>query len=56
MNEIRSRKIAVLMGGLSAEREVSLASGAAVCQALLARGFDAVSVDVARDLPQVLSR
>ncbi len=56
MNDIRSEKIAVLMGGLSAERDVSLASGAAVHQALLARGFDAVAVDVGRDLPQVLSR
>ncbi len=38
------------MGGLSAEREVSLKSGAAVHKALLARGFDAVTVDVGRDL------
>ncbi len=44
------------MGGLSAEREVSLASGAAVLQALLARGYDAVAIDVGRDLPQVLVR
>ncbi len=44
------------MGGLSAEREVSLASGAAVLQALLARGYDAVAIDVDRDLPQVLAR
>jgi D-alanine-D-alanine ligase len=56
MSNIRSRKIAVLMGGLSAERDVSLASGAAVHQALLARGFDAIAVDVGRDLPQVLDR
>lgn len=38
------------MGGLSAEREVSLKSGAAVHKALLARGYDAVAVDVGRDL------
>lgn len=44
------------MGGLSAEREVSLASGAAVQQALLARGYDSVVIDVGRDLPQVLAR
>jgi D-alanine-D-alanine ligase len=49
-------KIAVLMGGLSAEREVSLKSGAAVHQALVAQGFNAVAVDVGRDLPQVLLR
>ncbi len=38
-------KVAVLMGGLSAEREVSLRSGAAVLQALLARQVDAHAVD-----------
>ena len=38
------------MGGLSAEREVSLKSGAAVHKALLARGYNAVAVDVGRDL------
>jgi D-alanine-D-alanine ligase len=39
-------KVAVLMGGLSAEREVSLRSGDAVLKALLARGVDAHEVDV----------
>lgn len=33
------------MGGLSAEREVSLATGAGVLAALLERGWDAVSID-----------
>lgn len=49
-------KIAVLMGGFSAEREVSLKSGAAVLQALVSQGFNAVALDVGRDLPQVLLR
>ena len=53
-NKISSLKIAVLMGGLSAEREVSLKSGAAVHQALVSQGCNAVAVDVGRDLPQVL--
>jgi D-alanine-D-alanine ligase len=43
-------KVAVLMGGLSAEREVSLRSGDAVLQALLARQVDAHAVDVGRDV------
>lgn len=51
---IKSEKIGVLFGGLSAEREVSLKSGAAVLQALLAQGYNAVGVDVGRDLPAVL--
>jgi len=39
-------RVAVLMGGDSAEREVSLNSGNAVYQALLASGVDAVPVDL----------
>jgi D-alanine-D-alanine ligase len=39
-------KVAVLMGGTSAEREVSLKSGAAVLKALQERGVDAHAVDV----------
>ena len=38
-------KIAVVMGGLSAEREVSLNTGAGVLAALLEKGRDAVGVD-----------
>ena len=53
--ELKTKKIAVLMGGLSAEREVSLNSGAAVLAALVAQGYRAVGIDVGRDLPQRLS-
>ena len=56
MRKITSKKIGVLMGGLSAEREVSLKSGAAVHQALLAQGYQAVAIDVGRDLASVLER
>lgn len=38
-------KVAVLLGGLSAEREVSLNSGAAVMRALLKSGVDATAID-----------
>ncbi|HTL15247.1 MAG TPA: D-alanine--D-alanine ligase, partial [Thermomonas sp.] len=38
-------RVAVLMGGSSAEREVSLDSGANVLQALRSRGVDAHAVD-----------
>lgn len=54
MATMKTKKIGVLMGGLSAEREVSLKSGAAVHQALLSRGYDAVAIDMGRDLPEVL--
>lgn len=39
-------KVAVLMGGTAAEREVSLRSGQAVTQALIDQGIDAHSEDV----------
>ena len=39
-------KIAVLMGGPGSERQVSLASGNAVLEALLSIGLDAVPVDI----------
>jgi D-alanine-D-alanine ligase len=38
-------KVAVLMGGNSAERDVSLKSGQAVTEGLRASGFDAVAID-----------
>lgn len=44
-------KVAVLYGGLSAEREVSLRSGAAVAKALEGEGYAVTLIDVARDLP-----
>jgi D-alanine-D-alanine ligase len=47
-------KVAVLMGGHSAEREVSLMSGGGVLQALRSRGVDAHAFDPAeRDLSQL---
>jgi D-alanine-D-alanine ligase len=47
-------KVAVLMGGRSAEREVSLMSGQGVLQALLASGVDAHAFDPAgRDLGEL---
>jgi D-alanine-D-alanine ligase len=42
-------RVAVLLGGTSAEREVSLKSGAAVLKALQQRGVDAHALDVGSD-------
>lgn len=39
-------RVAVLMGGTAAEREISLISGTAVYRALQAQGIDAIAVDV----------
>jgi D-alanine--D-alanine ligase (EC 6.3.2.4) len=43
-------RVAVLYGGKSAEREVSLKSGAAVIDALTTAGVDVVGIDVGDDL------
>ena len=50
-SDINFGKVAVLMGGASAEREVSLMSGQGVLQALISQGVDAHAFDPAqRDL------
>ncbi len=45
-------KVAVLYGGRSAEREVSLNTGKACAEALASRGLDVALVDVGLDLPE----
>lgn len=50
-----SKHVAVLMGGLSSEREVSLRSGAACAQALEGEGFRVTRLDVGRDVAEKLS-
>jgi D-alanine-D-alanine ligase len=56
MNSAKYGKVAVLMGGLSAEREVSLKSGGAVLAALQQQGVDAHGIDAGKDVLQVLAR
>jgi D-alanine-D-alanine ligase len=51
---MQSRKIGVLLGGLSSEREVSLRTGEAVLNALRERGHDAIPVYVDRDVDVAL--
>ncbi|MCK5275717.1 MAG: D-alanine--D-alanine ligase, partial [Alphaproteobacteria bacterium] len=50
-----SKRIAVLMGGWSAEREISLISGKACADALEARGHEVTRVDLRRDLSALLA-
>ena len=49
-----SLSVLVLMGGWSAEREVSLVSGAAVVKALAERGHKVRAYDATRDIPALL--
>jgi D-alanine-D-alanine ligase len=48
-------RVAVLYGGISAEREVSLSSGQQVIAALRERGYEVQPVEVGEDLAKVLS-
>ena len=47
----KSLRVGVLMGGQSAEREISLKTGKAVCAALTRRGFQVFPIDVDATLP-----
>jgi D-alanine-D-alanine ligase len=49
-----SASVALLMGGWSPEREVSLSSGVECAKALGARGYRVRTIDVGRDLPALL--
>ncbi len=50
MSSGTASKVVVLMGGLSAEREVSLSSGRECAAALMEAGYQVVSVDAGPDL------
>src|SRR5579862_5792117 len=49
------KHVAVLMGGWSAEREVSLRSGRACADALGRKGYRVTRIDVGRDIATVLT-
>ena len=51
-----AKHVAVLMGGWSAEREVSLRSGKHCADALEAQGYRVTRVEVGRDVGEVLAR
>lgn len=52
--EMQQKRIGVLLGGLSAERDISLRTGGAVLKALERLGYQAVGIDVGTDLPTQL--
>jgi len=51
----KPKDVAVLLGGWSAEREVSLVSGKSIADALAARGHKVRRIDVTRDLAALLA-
>jgi D-alanine-D-alanine ligase len=52
--KMEKRRIGVLMGGMSAEREVSIQSGNAILGALAARGYEVCGIDVDSQLARRL--
>ncbi|WP_074854877.1 D-alanine--D-alanine ligase [Thioclava dalianensis] len=50
MSSRASHRVAVLLGGLSAEREVSLSSGRECANALRAAGYETIEIDAGADL------
>lgn len=54
LNGKQKRRIGVLMGGWSSEREISLRSGNAVADALESKGHDVLRIDVTEDADRTL--
>ncbi len=52
--QMLSKKVGVLLGGLSAEREISLKTGNASVRALQQLGYNVVAIDVKQNLPEQL--
>ncbi|WP_282606493.1 D-alanine--D-alanine ligase [Pelagibius sp. Alg239-R121] len=50
-----TKRVTVLMGGFSAEREVSLTSGRACADALREAGYEVKEVDVSRDMAALIA-
>ncbi len=54
--ELKEKRIGVLMGGFSSEREISIRSGNAILQSLMRNGYTAIAIDVDRDIAERLRR
>jgi D-alanine-D-alanine ligase len=51
---LKKKRIGVMMGGLSREREISLKTGKAVLKALIEKGYTAYPIDVGQDIAEIL--
>jgi D-alanine-D-alanine ligase len=54
--ELKRKKIAVLYGGRSSEREISIKSGSAVLGSLIKLGYNATGIDAAENLVEKLKK
>ena len=55
-NWFHRRRIGVLLGGDSAEREISLKTGEAIFQSLKRQGYHVIKIDTVKDLTQKLKK
>jgi D-alanine-D-alanine ligase len=53
-NSIKKKKVGVLMGGLSQEREISLKTGKAIAKALSEKGYNILPIDVGANIAETL--
>jgi D-alanine-D-alanine ligase len=51
---LKKKKIGVMMGGLSREREISLKTGKAILKALIEKGYTVCPIDVGQDIAEIL--
>jgi D-alanine-D-alanine ligase len=51
---LKKKKIGVMMGGLSREREISLKTGKAILKALAEKGYTVCPIDVGQDIVETL--
>ncbi len=55
-NLVTTKKIGVLMGGESSERDISIRSGLAIYQSLQELGYSSVPVDISKDVIGALKK
>ncbi len=53
---VTKKRIGVLMGGLSSERDISMRSGLAIYQNLQEMGYNVVPIDVGKDVSNILKK
>ena len=53
---VTDKRIGVLMGGVSSEREISIRSGEAIHNALKEMGYDSVAIDAGKDVAEAIKR
>ena len=53
-SSLKKKRVAVMMGGLSREREISLKTGKAIQKALTEKGYTVIPIDVGNDIAEKL--